>query len=560
MAFIKFAPIGTKLLKEYQVGFFVDTSGSTEGLILKVEQDLVESFVGLNNPLIVGWSTNAVRVADVRSLTSGGGTCPSCIFDYSETDMSNIDVAVLITDGQIDRYAINSFATHMSEKASHLKAVIGVIVAELDPEMQNPADVDASVLIPSMLSDSCIIFHNTSGESYMLWASGVLKTLFNPCEVVAGTTWGDTTRVNFTTFGDIALPTYDSVSPRQGLPQGYIPFGSGVFFSPDNLLISEPSLEEFLEYPFDRICQNFRVRHDYARLVTWFTLQKDRYIRDYTNDPSQFNIIDSLFQQPRRERNRVTISSFTQTRDRTLAFRYIADPEIEAQLDPRIQTILLFFRNMMQTLEEDHVTQEDARSYTMSSMAPSRYTSTAASMKTSSQHCYKPMSTHMTATFTEPHKWLGQFTRLYPDHNSLEVDCSICCEKSIPFILIRKIMETNNNIASVRATPLNYFYPEVVCSKCADYFTLHSKDPVRSPCLGAIPIVNLIGNSKEFFLTCLWNLTDYYKSWNWSVNYFGINNQAVIEDEKKIVVTLTTVIASCIADASEALEQIRMAF
>src|SRR5205085_3124939 len=40
----------------------------------------------------------------------------------------------------------------------------------------------------------------------------------------------------------------------------------GVFYSPQKLLESNPVLEDFLKFPFDRICQYFRVIQKYGLL------------------------------------------------------------------------------------------------------------------------------------------------------------------------------------------------------------------------------------------------------------------------------------------------------
>ena len=309
---------------------------------------------------------------------------------------------------------------------------------------------------------------------------------------------------------------------------GYIPFGSGLFFNPDYLLKHQPTLDEIVALPFDRICQYFRVIQQYAGLITWFKAQVTRIIGELVSNVDEKQNIEKLFavmSQPRNTRRQDfdMVSSFCQNRNVHLARRYVDDDESDVVDDARIVKLLQFYRGMMDVMVEDHRTQFDGASHTTGCMSGGRYSGAASGARSGpvGGTGYSPSgvvagtvsgitarATTLTAKFTEPHKFALQFDRLYPGHNSMKVECTICFEKAVPFLLLRKQF-VKENLHDLVDNPLIYYYPEIMCSKCADFFCTKGQDPVKQPCYAAVPIVNLIGDSKQYYCQAFSNLTNY---------------------------------------------------
>ena len=102
----------------------------------------------------------------------------------------------------------------------------------------------------------------------------------------------------------------------------------------------------------------------------------------------------------------------------------------------------------------------------------------------------------ITASFTEPYLWYTQFVRA-TKNDSIKYECSICCDVSMPFIILRKKIN-KRKLYEFDLRPLDYFYPEFLCNKCADYFCHNKIDPVRVKCIAALPLINLNLTVKEF--------------------------------------------------------------
>jgi hypothetical protein len=344
-----------------------------------------------------------------------------------------------------------------------------------------------------------------------MWSSGSFKNQWNPNDIVDDMQWEQVTLAHLSTIGNIRLPTHDPVQHRNLRDSGYIPFGEGVYFNAAALIASNISLNDFLALPFDRICQYFKINQQYEQLLQWAKSQKDRYLDEVIEDPTDKANISRLFDEIRqpvqsRNLNSESVRSFVRNRNRALAWRYVEDEEIHNLVDdPNIVKLLQFFRNMMQVMEEDQRQQHSAATYTASSISTSRYTVSGRRDRIDSAalNCVA-----ITAKFNEPYKWLRQFNKLYPNIKSPEAECTICCETSIPFILMRKHLD-KNNINDLLDNSLTYFYPEIVCGKCADYLCSRGIDPVRVPCYAAIPIINIVDEYKMSYHNCFAALTNY---------------------------------------------------
>jgi hypothetical protein len=160
---------------------------------------------------------------------------------------------------------------------------------------------------------------------------------------------------------------------------------------------------------------------------------------------------------------------------------------------------------MTQITIEDNNTQRIGSSYTSSNIASSRYSMASSSSKRSSNN----NNYNFNVNFTEPYKWYKQYSKVYLQSQQLQQsqqenlsECSICYEPSVVFILIRQMVD-GNNIPNISTDPHSYIYSENLCYKCADYFCHNKVDPVRVPCIAAIPIMNFPLESKQIFYDSL---------------------------------------------------------
>jgi len=516
-------------LKDLPVICCIDNSGSTgeqfscsiSTLVLDVEKNLITQFIrGLSATIsLMLWNSYSKIIESVRQIDNpAGGTNPSCIFETKETLalIGDSKVAVIMTDGKIEADSILSFGKGMAACGKHLKAIIGIIVG--DKSGITPSAVNISVLLPAMISNACILFYDGT-NIYVVWTSGIFKTIWNPHDITEVSTWPQVTQISIESIHKLLVPFYNERNETRLLETGYIPFGES-FFNPTMLLLSNPVWEEFEKLPFDRICQYFKVMGKCQELLDWFTSQKDKFLKDFIGENEQADNINELINTLRKRSKNITnsdkplISSYIKTRNYSLVRRYLGDSEIQeiANLthDPRIIQLVTFFGNMMRTIEEDNRTQYNGSSYTASSLSSTRYVFGKIKTSVDKASYTNTKCTHITADFTKPYKWYCQFKSLYPLHGSCTDSCSICFEQCSPFILIRKPfpMQSKELIQYFHNHPLDYIYPEIVCCKCADYFCLRKQDPVRVNCIAAIPIVKLTTNSEKNYYVCFSKLTE----------------------------------------------------
>ena len=485
---------------------------------------------------VIMWNAYAklLNTSQLHTLKPDGGTQPACIFETPELikSINNVDAMLLLTDGAIDQSCVADFGKAMIEYGLHLKTVVGVLVGNQNTvsvtasSKVNPADINISVLIPAMLSDSCILYHDND-KTYVMWTTGAFRTTWNPIDIDENTKWSDMTCVgsNETTdIGDVVISCSDPYYVASLYNSGYIPFGQNTFFNSSELLSSTPSLEELQAYPFNRICQYFKVTDRYQLLIEWFNEQKIRLMRQLLVDTKEEAIYDSLSEKmtyvPSLRRHIVlskdSMIDYIKSRNCAVARRYLTtDEDIECVIkdlisDPHTVQVMMFFHDMMQIMKEDiRIAKETpCMSYTSHSTSPSRYSTYAGTRSDKS----KPKNITKTnyrfsATFKEPHLWKKQFSRVCQSNQNNQsnqtssFECAICCDKQndIPFILLRKMID-DTNFDAVVDSPNEYIYNGLLCSKCADYFCHLGRDPVKSPCIAALPIVMLSNASTNIII------------------------------------------------------------
>jgi len=510
-------------LGELKVCFCIDISGSTNNpfteniTVLDVEKSFVEALLPelKHAPKFIKWESCAHIVSGIDFLTPTGGTSPASILDNADTlaVVQECDVMIILTDGEIGNHYVTLFGKYMLQHATHLKAIIGVIVGRRTNrtrhDIKKPSEIDVSVLVPAMISNSCILFHN-SNNTYIMWSGGVFKDEWKPADITNTIDWASVTQTNFQKMCNILIPIPDADMEKELIQNKYIPFGEGIYFNPENLLTSQLSWDQMLTLPFDRICQYFRVSQNYDQLLDWFKKQKDRFIQEFMIDSNEKDNVDQLIMEMSMDHGRQsnhTIGSYIQSRNRALARRYVDDNEIENLFsDHRIVRLIQLFRNILEVMEEDNRTQNMNATYTTASVSSTRYfTNNKQSISTG--YATRTTCTSITVDFSEPYKWVQQFNHLYPNHASLKAECSICMENDTVCVIIRKPIDCNN-INDLVDHATTYFYPQPMCSKCAGFFCEKGMDPVRVPCCVAIPLVNLVEKSSAYFFSSFMKITN----------------------------------------------------
>jgi hypothetical protein len=542
-------------LKNLKVGIFIDNSGSTAGNIahgkvlsttILLAEKQISSLIAselTHPPKYVKWSTNSEIVESLHTITSDGNTLPSTILTNPtiKSIIDDIEVAIILTDGDIDIGEINKFAKEMNTKALHLKAIIGIIIKSIAPNSK-PANTNVSVLVPAMLNNSCILYHDVS-NTYIMWSAGCFKNTWNHPDITDDLQWQNLKTIDPLEICNMSIPIYPQNEIDALIAAHYIPFGSGCFFEPNRLLLYQPSWDELLRMPFDRICQYFKMNNRYDELMKWFKSLKDRFLNEFMGLPQadMNTLVSNLLNKTVRAvaRNSSHVSSYTRMRDHILLRRNFDEYDDVVFSNPQANRLAQFFRRMMPVMQEDQETVHAPASYTSASISVSRYTTKLS----------KSLSLSVPADFTKPLKWFKQFNYNNQNHKSTQADCTICFEKSVPFFLLRKHFDCNN-LEDITANPFTYYYPGVLCAKCADYFCGEGFDPNRVPCYAGIPIVKLVDTKN--YLECFAKLTklkpnetstgllsSISKKLNWfSRNYKGtipdINNDPLMTTIKTI--------------------------
>ena len=283
--------------------------------------------------------------------------------------------------------------------------------------------------------------------------------------------------------------------------------------------------------PHDHIGQYFRAHGQSNQMMKWLQRQKDRLLREHNVSEEESALINAYIDRKNRPNNRHTTSAYTQLRDRAIAHNYAqiqTQTQTSAQSaeeldqlyadllngDHRLRPLLDLLQQMMNITTEEVQTQNRGNGYTASSVSSSRYTrNMAMAMATAptsiSSSSDATTSTEITAPLSLPFKWFKQFARLYPTHNTQHIDCTICCEQCVPFLLVRCFFD-KNTVDKLPESPHHYFYTELVCAKCADFCCIRGIDPVRVPCMAAVPLVRLPDESiKNSFYKQFGHLTTF---------------------------------------------------
>jgi hypothetical protein len=559
---VKLPTTGSVSLKGLTWGIAVDVSGSTstkiDGTTTTVLQTEVKFALSVmkqiddsvKNVRLIAWDDRAdvISSEELQKLTSRGGTYPINIFAERGTlkTMKEVEALILITAGEIDASSVNAFGESIAKNGTHLKVVIGVVVGQpycdyddkdcddtttpsrtsvtgpvvkrQRTSSRKPETINVSVLLPAMIADSCILYHD-SVKTYVMTSAGRFRTALKPVDIEPTTRWDDLTQITPKSLADISISLADKDAVKTLVDDNFIPYGENTFFSPAKMLVSKPSWKEVAGLPFDRISLYFKVSDQMEKLLEWLRDQKTRLFMDLTgtDDKDDFSTImedlNQLSKEERKDASNPKVAAFLAARNRVNSRRIIStDENIDIKLtDPDAIKFLDFYKGILDIIEEDKrmIEERDNQSYTMSSVTTSRYTNAGRTKQKKSKDVLSRGST-FTASFSEPHLWNTQFKRLYPKETPLKQECSICTAESIPFVLIRRKLPSETK--DLAKDQYNYYYPTLMCGNCADYFCDAGSDPVQSVCFAALPIIpttNLSGKDTACYLESAAKLVDF---------------------------------------------------
>jgi hypothetical protein len=539
----------------------IDISGSTAAKIqtnrgietvLQCEIDFVKQFISNFNiqskksdsfdqvlsrlPRCILWDSAAkiFKYSSIDQLVPSDGTEPASIFKSPETAtaISECDAMLILTDGEIDQNYVTDFGNHMLKIGGQLKCVVGVLVG---PRPLSPANVNVSVLVPGMVGtyNGCIL-HYSGTDPYVLWSSGEFKNNWNPPDIDASTTWDQLKSFPIKSLPRTTISSCDPTHVAMLNKNGYVPLGSlssslssqgqgqNIFFNPTKLLQSSPRWDEIKEYPFDRICQYFKVIGKCKELYIWFKEHMEELLRQILiDDIDRINFEDLLDKMSANKhkcsnKNKTDdiLSSYIKIRNRTVARMHIAtDADIDFALENQnARQLMQFYRNMVQVMQEDVNAAEDRYGrmshdmYTTSSISSIRYSippiiKSKARYNSSLCDSYDDHLIHLskdpiiTATFHNPFLWKEQFVQAAPTYSGFGtiVECTICCDEkvTIPFILFRQKINCRTYPEELTTNLLKYYYQGILCDKCAEFFCQQKRDPNRVSCIGGFPLIKL---------------------------------------------------------------------
>lgn len=176
MEHIKLIPKRESIKKfiDYSISAFVDSSGSTEGVRLRTEVNIVRNLV--KSDRIVYWNTDAILTTNPRS---DGGTDPSCIFSKSTTEnlFKNSEIILFLTDGEIGQHEVTKFSNNINKylnKALYVCIIVGSLY------VYNLRNLNVSVIASIMMAPNvlCLYANVDNHKTYIISSKGNVSQMF----------------------------------------------------------------------------------------------------------------------------------------------------------------------------------------------------------------------------------------------------------------------------------------------------------------------------------------------------------------------------------------------
>lgn len=490
VALVNLPEIGYKLLKDHNSVIFLDISGSTNDnynndmSVLDIEKKIVLELTKIFNikPLLVSWHNEANLINDLSLLSPQYGTYPSNIFtnDKIVTKIKETEIAILITDGCIDVNEMERFSSYINKYGLHFNSVIGIVINGFD---EDPIDTDISVLFPAMINNSCILVYNDYNMHHLLWGNDIFQREVKIMEIKKGIKWEDIPQINLESLCNMKIPQYDNCLVTNLLKQNYVPLGFGAYFNASKFISSDISLVDWMNYPFEKICQYYKRINKYDEIYNWFINQKSKILYKYFTVINENEIMDNLTNKIlnrynlRDEISDLLIKEYIRIRNIILTREKFDEIDNYDFLeDNKLITICVFISNLNKAMKNDMEMVIKCSQYTVSLF-----------------------NSHISNKSDE----------LIDDKkiNYTKLNCSLCLDRDIPNFLIRKIIDCNN-IDDINKNYLDYYYPYALCDKCSNYFLINRMDPNKCVCKGRIPFY-ITNDLSKYLDTHLSNLTNY---------------------------------------------------
>lgn len=223
----------------------VDRSGSTFGITIKTELDVVEQICHLQHDenhrpvTLLPWCDQADRPivlpeGDVnrklRGIKADGGTDPAVLYK-SEATLEALRAAgfwVLMTDGQIRDNLVENFATKTTSVGLHNRPCVIVVFGDVRSGRPAACDISVGVAIYAVVPDCIFLFHDvTTGVVRILQAKGRFKQLLPKGQVrlvvSQYTAWAELPRVSYEDLFRIEVATVRELQPGEiALQEGLI--------------------------------------------------------------------------------------------------------------------------------------------------------------------------------------------------------------------------------------------------------------------------------------------------------------------------------------------------
>jgi hypothetical protein len=465
----------TKPILRCNLGFFIDTSESTLSTFCRdvIKKTILEAEISFVNQLasgieseFVSWNSNAQCLDNLVNVCTNSGTETFKVLQRS-------DVIVMLTDGEIPAKSVHGFFNQMCKFGDHLKGAICVIM--IKDRVENPFDLNISVLMPLMLSDSLLIGLKGS-DIYLLWSGGFFARQFKTLPITKTTQWSDLEIMTMDDLRDSQINFVDENSHNDLRSRGYISFGGGNYFDCQNFLKLKPTMFEFINLPLDKIRIFFKTNGQIEKLFIWMSNQFDRLITT--------NIFLPLKESMKNPQ------IFKNNRDTLIAIRYGHSlkniPQYkDTQIAEFVEVIVKYLGILSSDLEES--SDVSFTSGNLSGIIGNPF----------------PKSDYKYVNFTKPFLWYDTYRNLNSSIKTPLSNCSICAVKSIPFILIKYPFD-NTDINP------DYCYDYPLCCACSDYYCAIGEDPSGHDCVAALPLhaLNDIHGLKHYYRQQLINLIE----------------------------------------------------
>jgi hypothetical protein len=221
------------------ISFAIDTSGSTLGRVLSLEQ---QATLDISSKLssaaraaakVLPWNSSTdhpTKLSELTDLESYGGTEPVCLLNNSSSRqaLQTSTMWFLLTDGEIYGPAIQRFAHQLAAHRMHGTACVSIIFA---PTRKAPADCNISVGVAvfAAVPDCLFLYYDTISDAlYLLQCSGRFTQILEEIDQAQpilneSTSWADLPQVTFEDLASVSIPAPKVLGENQvALPDGLV--------------------------------------------------------------------------------------------------------------------------------------------------------------------------------------------------------------------------------------------------------------------------------------------------------------------------------------------------